>query len=241
MTIEPSDKEKELAEQAQRLNNELLLERQLRVADAARKALEEEGGRFSIRLKIPTGVKTPNPFGGEDIEEFEEGKHETKTYHFHKITASDWNLYMMKRAELNNETSKSLDKVDNSKIADLNNRIYEYLAIKYLGMNHDDYMRAEWDDVRLAVDACNHMTEWQSQEIAVEGNTVSLIKKPKPIDFKFRDSRLKLNNVADNEEKEEAEPTREFHTLDSPSTDTKSKNKDSSSSKSKKTFEYDEY
>ncbi len=40
-----TDKEKNLAEQAQRINNELLLERQLGVADAARKALEEEGGR----------------------------------------------------------------------------------------------------------------------------------------------------------------------------------------------------
>lgn len=53
----PADREKNLPEQAQRIYNESLLERQPRAADAARRALEEEGGRFTIRLKIPTGEK----------------------------------------------------------------------------------------------------------------------------------------------------------------------------------------
>lgn len=73
--LPPTDKETNLAEQAQRINNEPLLERQLRVADAARKALEEEGGRFTIRLKLPTDGKIPNPLGGEELEEFEEDIH----------------------------------------------------------------------------------------------------------------------------------------------------------------------
>ena len=72
----PTDKEKNLAEQAQRINNELLLERQLRVADAARKALEEEGERFTIPLKITTTEeRIPNPLGGEELEESEEDTH----------------------------------------------------------------------------------------------------------------------------------------------------------------------
>src|SRR3712207_6724445 len=133
-----SDKERELAEQTQRISNELMLERQIRVAEAARRALEEDRGRFTIRLKIPTGKKVANPLGGEEMEEFEEGKHETKTYHFHKITANDWNLYMIRRGELNNESSKPLEQADQTKIADLNNRIYEYLAWKYLGIKHED-------------------------------------------------------------------------------------------------------
>jgi hypothetical protein len=223
------NRDKELADKSARLTNQLLLERQLRVADAARKALEEEGGRFQIRLKIPTGEKVTNPLGGEELIEYEEGKHETKTYYFHKITANDWNLYNAKRAELNNETAKPVGEADNAKIADLNNRIYEYLAIKYLGMKHDEYLRAEWDDVRLAVDACNHITDWQSQEVAVQGSTIGLIKKPQ------RATQEMLEQVRAMDAEEE-EPTREFSKIDKTPPPKKEKR-----SSPKKDFAYDEY
>lgn len=223
-----------LFEQSQNLTNELILERQLRVADAARKALEEENGRFVIRLKIPTGKKIANPFGNEELDEFkEEGEHEIKTYHFHKITAADWGLCSQKKGELNNEASKPIDKQDNTKIADLNNRIYEFLAIKFLGMKHDEYVRAEWDDVRLAIDACNHITEWQSQEIAIDGTGIAAVvgrqRPPSPPLSSPPSSLLEEHQQRQIEQQEEEE--------DVSSNNTKKKKPRSSSKK--QSYDYD--
>jgi hypothetical protein len=63
-----------------------LLERRLRVSGGVKKTLEEDRGRFTIRLKIPTVRKYRNPLSGalsgEEMEEFEEeGRtHETETF-----------------------------------------------------------------------------------------------------------------------------------------------------------------
>lgn len=228
-----TDKEQQLFEESQHMSNELVLERQIRVANAARKALEEEGGRFRVRLKVPSGNKTTNPLSGEEMEEFKEGEYETKIYHFHKIAANDWALYRTKLAELQNETAKPLDKVDNSKIADLNNRIYEYLAIKYLGMHHDEYIRAEWDDVRLAVDACNSITEWQSQEIVVDGDKVNLVKKQQ------QSTKKKLATASIHPEEIKEEESHEVNRFGTTTTPPPSKSHRSSSSK--KLYEYEEY
>jgi hypothetical protein len=59
-----------------------LLGRRLRVSGGVKKTLEEDRGRFTIRLKIPTVRKYRNPLSGEEMEEFEEeGRtHETETF-----------------------------------------------------------------------------------------------------------------------------------------------------------------
>jgi hypothetical protein len=59
----------------------------LRISGGAKKTLEEDRGRFTIRLKIPTVRKYRNPLSGalsgEEMEEFEEEEgrtHETETF-----------------------------------------------------------------------------------------------------------------------------------------------------------------
>ena len=161
MVTENSNREKELEEQVIKLNNELTYERQLRVSEEAKRAFSEDnGGRFEIRLKIPTGNTIINAFGDEELE-YKPDTYDTKTYHYHKLSANDYNTYMMKRGELNSLVSPE----DQVKAADLLTRMYEFMAMKYLGMKHDDYVRAEWDDVHLAVDVCNHVNEWAAKDI----------------------------------------------------------------------------
>jgi len=191
-TQEEKSEEQLLLEENESITNKLVLERSIRVAETAKKVFEQDGGRFIIKLKIPTGKKIPNPFGGEDDEYKEDGEYDEEPYYFHKVSANDWNTYMTKRAELSNETAKPLPEQDQNKIADLNARIYEFLALKYLGMKHDDYIRAEWDDIRLAVDACNHVTEWASKEIGERGaGTVQALRPPRVVETPLRDTLMR--------------------------------------------------
>jgi hypothetical protein len=118
------------------------------------------------RLKIATVRKYRNPLSGalcgEEMEEFEEeGRtHETGTFIFHKMTANDWRLYISKRGELANKIAEPVRLLHNTIVAGLNNRIQnECLASKYQWIRHEDYVRAELDHIRLAVDACKSITE----------------------------------------------------------------------------------
>jgi hypothetical protein len=148
--------DKHIEEENVKIANRIAMERTIRIDEAARK-LRDNNGEVSIRLRIPTG-EVENAFGEKQVV-YKEGEYETKSYKFRKIATSDWNLYTLKRAELQNESAKPITESDQNKIADLNNRIYEYLALKYLGVPHNDYIRAEWDDIKLAVEACNMITE----------------------------------------------------------------------------------
>jgi hypothetical protein len=159
-----------LQEQVANLNNKLLLERQLRIAETARKVFEEQNGQFKIRLRIPTGKLIINAFNEEELE-YKENEFDTKTYYYNKLSANDNNLLTSKRGELANTQ-------DAAKAADLTNRIYEFLALKFLRIKHDDYIRAEWDDIRLAIDVCNHINDSGHLELEVkpEDKKVKLIK-----------------------------------------------------------------
>jgi hypothetical protein len=181
-TTTANKEERMLEEQVIQLNNRVLYERQLRVAEAARKVFEEDNGQFKIRLKIPTGKTIINAFGDEELE-FKEDVYHTETYHYNKLSATDNNTLLLKRAELGNEQ-------DPQKSADLTNRIYEFLALKFLKIKRDDYTRAVWDDVRLAVDVCNHINEWAHKEIEI----IPREKQARLIKVRDRDKENNNNN-----------------------------------------------
>lgn len=147
---------KNLEDENIKIANRIAMERTIRVDEIARKIIENKGN-VAIRFRIPEG-ETVNAFGEKETL-YRNNDYIFKTFTFRKIATGDWNLYVMKRAELQNEIMKPADQADQTKIADLNNRIYEFLAMKYLGISHDDYVRAEWDDAKLMIEACNHLTE----------------------------------------------------------------------------------
>jgi hypothetical protein len=153
-TVEGYDKH--LEDENVKIANRIAMERMVRIDETARK-LKENNGEISIRLRIPIG-ETDNAFGEKEVM-YKDGEYETKSYKFRNIVTNDWNLYTLKRAELQNENVKPIEQIDQNKIAELNSKIYEYLALKYLGVPHNEYVRAEWDDVKLAVETCNHITE----------------------------------------------------------------------------------
>lgn len=166
-TTQEGEYDKSLEERNIQIAKRTQLERSIRIVEAAKKAMEQDKGKFIIRLKMPTGNKVINAFGQQE-DEYHEGQHEKEPYHFRRISTSDWNLYRTKLAELNNETAKPIGEADNTKVVDLNNRIYEFLALKYLGIKHPEYVRAEWDDIQLAVDVCNHITETGTKAIEIQ-------------------------------------------------------------------------
>jgi len=204
------DYQKKLEDENIRIANSISMERSIRIDKTARKLLSNNGV-VDIRLRIPEG-EIVNPFGEKEVT-YKEGEYETKQYRFKKIATSDWNLYMMKRAEMQTEMVKTADQADQRKIADLSNRIYEYLALKYLGVPHKDYVRAEYDDMKLAIEACNHITENANHSFDYEDSSetiphleeVGLIEKimtnpPQYEDFTEDTKRLNKRTIPETKE-----------------------------------------
>lgn len=70
-----------------------------------------------------------------------------------QMTTQEYNQFATFRGKMLKET-------DTEKAEDMATRLYEYGAMKFLDMSHDTYLRAEKDEVRMAVDACLHISSW---------------------------------------------------------------------------------
>lgn len=109
---------------------------------------------YSITLMIPTGKKVPDPLEPEkELDEY--NGTETKKYKRRPISAKDYHRAEKLRAQFQNEK-------DPDKVADNQARIYQFLAFCYLGMAPAEFNRvADWTEIKLVVDSCNHKTLYQ--------------------------------------------------------------------------------
>jgi hypothetical protein len=117
-----------------------------RIIDAAK-----TGGRngFVIKMGRKTGRKIRDPLSEDGKGEEDEIVFDTsKTYHRHSISTQDYKRYTLAKEKLANET-------DENKRNDLVMRLYEYLALKFLAMSHEEFVKADFDDVVVATLACD--------------------------------------------------------------------------------------
>lgn len=116
-----------------------------RIIDAA-----STGGKdgFEIKMGRKTGNKIFDPLDGKETDEVVFDT--SKIYHRHSISTQDYKRYNQAKEQLANET-------DENKRNDLAMRMYEYLAMKFLGMSHEEFVKADFDDVVVAALACDAM------------------------------------------------------------------------------------
>lgn len=110
---------------------------------------------FTIHFKKPTGNNTFDPFEEKQEAEYtyqHDDPEFMKTYHRRPIGFSDWEKYQSKNAEL-------LTIKDDIQRKKLLIKIIEFLAIRYLGMTHEEFEKSNQDEVSMAVMACNYITD----------------------------------------------------------------------------------
>jgi hypothetical protein len=108
-----------------------------------------EQNTYSIGFKIPTGKTIKDPITDEDILEY--SGWENKTYRRGRITAEEYKKIEILRGKYNKER-------DQEKNAELFAKLYQYIAYVYLGMKYEDIRRADWDELKPVLDACNFGT-----------------------------------------------------------------------------------
>jgi hypothetical protein len=74
----------------------------------------------------------------------------TKTYYRRSMSTQDYKRYL----DAKNRLAKELDE---AKRIDLTLRMYEYLALKFLGMTHEEFKLADFDDIVVATLACDSL------------------------------------------------------------------------------------
>jgi hypothetical protein len=110
--------------------------------------------KYTIQLRKPTGKKIPDPLEPEKQMDEYSGM-EPKDYTRQPISAEDYHRAEKLRAKFQNEK-------DPDKVADNQARIYQFLAYCYLGMAYSEFARvADWTEIKLVIDACNHKTLYQ--------------------------------------------------------------------------------
>lgn len=109
---------------------------------------------FTVDIMKPTGKKIQDPLEPDkEIEEFD--GFETKNFKRKPISSRDYHRAEKLRAQFQNEK-------DPDKVADNQARIYQFLSFCYLGMSPDEFNRvADWTQIKLVIDACNHRTLYQ--------------------------------------------------------------------------------
>jgi hypothetical protein len=105
------------------------------------------------------------------------------SFNYYEVTVKEWNDIEIRRAELNDVIEYAAKRLitpglpDSEtwtyrrKIADVHISLYRACAKAFLGMSDDEYDRVDWDDVRNAIDACNHRTVYSLPNLA--GTSVS--------------------------------------------------------------------
>jgi hypothetical protein len=102
---------------------------------------------FIIKMGRKTGKSSYDPLT-PDYQSEEIVYDQKKTFYKHSMSAQDYKRYQDVRKKLSEET-------DEEKRVDLTLRLYEYLAMKFLGMTHDEFVSADFDDVVVATLACD--------------------------------------------------------------------------------------
>lgn len=101
---------------------------------------------FIVKMGRKTGKKFTDPLGDNAEEVVYD---EEKRFYKHSMSAQDYKRYLEVKKQL------AAEKDDEDKRIDLTLRLYEYLALKFLGMSHEDFVRADFDDVVVAALACD--------------------------------------------------------------------------------------
>ena len=106
---------------------------------------------FHIPLPVydPSGRTLENPVTHEKEKVIVDWK--PKAFKRYKITSKDFEQIDLARAEYN--MSK-----DAKQISILMAQMYELIAFKYLRMSHEEYVSAQWEELRPVLDACNFRT-----------------------------------------------------------------------------------
>lgn len=119
---------------------------------------------FKINIMRPREVEegTMPPLRRKNIltgEEEWDMDWQPRPFHKQTLTTKDYNDFVQYRYKWLNEKNFG----DQSKAEDMEFRLFEFGAMKFLGMNHDDYVHADKEQVRVAVDACTQITAWNGQ------------------------------------------------------------------------------
>jgi hypothetical protein len=80
----------------------------------------------------------------------------SRFYYQGHITTEEFNEYAVYRGQMLNEANTA-------KAEDMATRLYELGAMRFLDMDHDVYVRARKDELRMAVDACFSISSWNGQ------------------------------------------------------------------------------
>lgn len=113
-----------------------------RILDAARTGTQNG---FVIKMGRRTGRKLSDSLD-DDVEEVVYDQE--KRFYKHSMSAQDYKRYLDAKDRLVKESEEN-------KRLDLTLRMYEYLALKFLGMTHDEFALADFDDVVVATLACD--------------------------------------------------------------------------------------
>jgi hypothetical protein len=135
-------------QQGQEQQQQLMEQFGKRITDAA-----TTGSRtgFVIKMGRPTGNTISDPLSEEGDESVPEMVYDTtKTYYRRSMSTQDYKRYL----DAKNRLAKELDE---AKRIDLTLRMYEYLALKFLGMTHEEFKLADFDDIVVATLACDSL------------------------------------------------------------------------------------
>lgn len=121
--------------------------------------------KYTLTLKKPTGRKIKDPLTDEEVDEFIGW--ESRIYNRHRITTEEYNKIEALRGKFNKE------KDDVDAIADILAKMYRYLAYVYLQMPQEDFLRADWEEIKPVLDACNFATVYSIRNINNNGSSSS--------------------------------------------------------------------
>lgn len=123
--------------------------------------MAEDGAKngfwIHVKRKVDTGDLYFNPITQEkEVLQPNTLWQKERFYYQGQLTTEEYNQFGTFRG-------KMLKEQDTEKAEDMATRLYEYGAMKFLDMDHDTYRRAKKDEVRMAVDACLHISSWNGQ------------------------------------------------------------------------------
>lgn len=145
-----------------------------------------EGFRHGFQIKIrqhhtnDNGTKRKtekNILTGEEEEVyiFRSKDKEWKSFPWYKqsLTTKDHNDFIQYRYKWLREKTFG----DQALAEDMENRLYEFGAKKFFGMDHDVYEAADKEELRLAIDACTQITAWNGQFLTKKDFDAALLDK----------------------------------------------------------------
>ncbi len=105
-------------------------------------------------------------------------EYDFKNFKYYEVTVKEWTDIELKRAELNDTIEYAAKRLVTPgipkneewnfrrQIAEKHVNLYRMCARAFLGMGDVEYDNADWDEVRNAIDACNHRTVYSLPNLA---------------------------------------------------------------------------